>query len=105
MTDEVLLNSGYKEIEVNDIVHPFAYQVFQKTIKDEKGKKYSIYACKYIIQGKADYEYDVFFSKKSSAFRIKMYGIQAPMTIEEIEEEIENIWKNNNFSYYEKEGE
>lgn len=103
MTDEVLLNSGYKEHEVDTRFKPYADKFFQKRIKDEKGTKYFIGVNKYIIDGKDSYEYELYTEKDDMyAFRCLIYGIQAPMTIEEIEEEIENIWKNNKFSYYER---
>lgn len=103
MTDKVLLNSGYKEWEVNKLFTPHASKFFQKRIKDEEGTKYFIGVNKYIIDGKDSYEYELYTEKDGMyAFRCLIYGIQAPMTIEEIEEEIENIWKNNNFSYYER---
>lgn len=106
MTDEVLLSSGYKEWEVNKLLHPYASKFFQKRIKDEEGTKYFIGVNKYIIDEHESYEYELYTEKEDEyAFRCLIYGIETPMTIEEIEEEIENIWKNNNFSYYEKEGE
>lgn len=103
MTDKVLLNSGYKEWEVDKLFHPYASKFFQKRIKDEKGTKYFIGVNKYIIDEKESYQYELYTEKDDMyAFKCLIYGIQAPMTIEEIEEEIENIWKNNNFSYYER---
>lgn len=107
MTDKVLLNSGYKECEVDTRFKPYAEKFFQKRIKDEEGTKYFIGVNKYIIDEKESYQYELYTEKDDMyAFKCLIYGIQAPMTIEEIEEEIENIWKSNNFSYYErKEGE
>ena len=103
MTDEVLLNSGYKEWEVNKLLTLHASKFFQKRIKDEEGTKYFIGVNKYIIDGNESYEYELYTEKEDMyAFRCLIYGIEVPMTIEEIEEEIENIWKNNNFSYYER---
>ena len=106
MTDKVLLNSGYKECEVDIRFKPYAEKLFQKRIKDEEGTKYSINVYKYIIDNQEDYEFELYtFKENVYAFKCLIYCIQAPMTIEEIEEEIEKVWKNNNFSYYEKEGE
>ena len=106
MTDEVLLNSGYKECEVDTRFKPYAEKFFQKRIKDEEGTKYFIDVYKYIIDNQEDYEVELYtFKENVYDFKCLIYSVEKPLTIEEIEEEIENIWKNNNFSYYEKEGE
>ncbi len=100
MTDKVLLNSGYKEYEVPAFTL-YANRFYQKRIKDKKGTKYFIDVYEYEIQDGYDYEF-VMCTSKEEKFHVRTLIYRADlMTIEEIEEEIENIWKRCEFDYYE----
>ena len=100
MTDKVLKNSGYKEVKVNDLLFPNADKVFKKEIKDRKGRtKYYINAVKYDIVEKDFYNYVVFSKTYFGMISFRLFGISLPLTIEEIEQEIDKIWTRGDFGY------
>ena len=50
ITDKILLENGYREWEVNKLLHPSAKQFFQKRFRNEKGQtKYFISFYKYFL--------------------------------------------------------
>ena len=99
MTEKVLLQAGYKE-DIVPVVEQYANRFFQKKIKDDKGIKYYIDVYEYEISDGYDYEFKLITQKDKFWVKTTIYGIDN-MTLEEIEEEIENIWKNCKFNYYE----
>ena len=101
MTEKVLKNSGYANHEV-DMIHKYASCFYQKKITDENGIKYFIDAYGYNIKPTGlTFDYEIQFSKKGYYTNITMFCTDT-MTIEEIENEIEYLWKNNSFDYYDK---
>lgn len=99
MTDKVLLNAGYKECEV-PVVEQYANRYFQKKIKDEKGIKYFIDVYEFELNDHNDYEFILVTQKDKFWVSTKIYAIDN-MDLNEIEFEIEDIWKKCNFNYYE----
>lgn len=100
MTDKVLFNGGYKEYPVSPF-DEYVNRFFQKKIKDKKGIKYYIDVNEYELFDEYSYEFNI-STKKENFYnvRILFHAIYA-MTLEEIEEEIEKIWKSCGFDYYE----
>lgn len=100
MTDKVLLNSGYKEYQV-PTGEPYANRFFQKKVKDKKGIKYFIDVYEYEIMDSMNYEFKLVCNQDKFWVRTTLYAIDC-LTIEEVEAEIENIWKKCKFNYYER---
>ena len=98
MTEKVLINAGYKETPV-PVVEQYANRFFQKKIKDEKGIKYFIDVYEYEISDEYNYEFKLVTQKDKFWVRTTIYSIEN-MTLEEIEKEIEDIWKKCKFNYY-----
>ena len=98
MTEKVLINAGYKEEPV-PVVEQYANRFFQKKIKDEKGIKYFIDVYEYEISDEYNYEFKLVTQKDKFWVRTTIYSIEN-MTLEEIEKEIEDIWKKCKFNYY-----
>lgn len=99
MTEEILINAGYKDYEV-PIVERYANRFLQKKIKDANGIKYYIDVYEYELSSHSDYEFRLVTRKDNFWAKTIIYGIDS-MNLNEIEKEIENIWKNCKFSYYE----
>ena len=72
---------------------------FQKKVKDDKGIKYFIDVYEYEISDEYNYEFKLVTQKDKFWVRTTIYSIEN-MTIEEIEKEIEDIWKKCKFNYY-----
>ena len=98
MTEKVLINAGYKEAPV-PVVEQHANRLFQKKIKDDKGIKYFIDVYEYEISDEYNYEFKLVTQKDKFWVRTTIYSIEN-MTLEEIEKEIEDIWKKCKFNYY-----
>ena len=98
MTEKVLINAGYKEAPV-PVVEQYENRFFQKKVKDDKGIKYFIDVYEYEISDEYNYEFKLLTQKDKFWVRTTIYSIEN-MTIEEIEKEIEDIWKKCNFNYY-----
>lgn len=100
MTDKVLFNGGYTEYPVSPF-DEYVNRFFQKKIADDKGIKYFIDVREYELFGERDFEFTI-STKKEDFYnaRILIYSSKA-MTLEEIEEELEQFWDKCNFDYYE----
>ncbi len=98
MTEKVLINAGYKEAPV-PVVEQYANSFFQKKVKDDKGIKYFIDVYEYEISDEYNYEFKLVTQKDKFWVRTTIYSIEN-MTLEEIEKEIEDIWKKCKFNYY-----
>lgn len=101
MTDKVLKNSGYKKIEVNELLFPNAKECFQKKIRDNKGRiKYIITVVGFDICGTMAYKYILLCETHYGTIYVG-FDFVKPLTIEEIEQEIDKIWTRGDFNYYE----
>lgn len=102
MTDKVLKNSGYKKITVNPVLFPHGEECFTKIVRDRlKRVKYIIYVVGYIINDNIEYEYNLFCGTYYGRIHLNLNNIKLPLTIEEIEQEIDKIWTRGDFNYYE----
>lgn len=99
MTETVLLNNGYRQFEV-PAIEKYASRFFQKKIKDKKGIKYFISVYEYKFMDTLNYEFNLVTHKDKFWINTTLYSIDT-MTIEEIEQEIEDMWKKCKFNYYE----
>lgn len=99
MTEQILLNNGYKEFEIPPF-DEYVDRFFQKKIKDDKGIKYFIDVYEYEFMDSCNYEFRLTTNKDKFWVSARLYSIDN-MTLDEIEREIENIWKKCNFNYYE----
>lgn len=106
ITDEILLENGYKKF--SDGLYN-ADCLFQKRIKNEKGQtKYFIDIYKYtfkINDYKPDYEIRLVTEKEKYALNILLYATKNEMTLEEIEKEVYAIWYGLDCKYYDCEAE
>ena len=97
MTDKVLLNSGYKKAKN-------ANNMFYKPIYDRKGAhKYTIRVEKFQSEyekNDIEYHYLIMFQTYYGWISTRLL-IESPLTIEEIEQEIDKIWTRGDFKYYE----
>ena len=100
MTDKVLFNGGYKEYDV-PAGEPYANRFYQKKVKDKKGIKYYIDVYEYEIMDSNSYEFKLVCDQDKFWVRTTLYAIDN-LTLEEIEAEIEKIWKQCKFNYYER---
>lgn len=98
MTDKVLLNAGYKELDVPK-TEQYANRFFQKKIKDGNGVKYYIDVYEYELNDSYSYEFILVTQKDKFWVRTKIYAIDC-MDLDEIEFEIEDIWRKCKFNYY-----
>ena len=101
ITDEILLENGYKKF--SDSLYN-ADCLFQKRIKNEKGQtKYFIDIYKYtfkINDYKPDYEIRLVTKKEKYALNILLCATKNEMTLEEIEREVYAIWYGLDCKYY-----
>lgn len=98
MTEELLISAGYQKTKPRKYFED--EKMFQKRIVDEKGTKYFIIATGYeglINKNEWNYEIDTQFRKGEMVVNIKLFG-ELPS---DFENEIENLWKNGKFDYYE----
>lgn len=106
ITDEILLENGYKKCKDNLYN---ADCLFQKRIKNEKGQtKYFIDIYKYAFKVndyKPDYEVRLITEKEKYALNILLYATKNEMTLEEIEKEVYAIWYGLDCKYYDCEAE
>lgn len=103
ITDEILLENGYKEYR-DDLYN--ADKLFQKRIRDEKGRtKYFIDIYKYAFpfnDYKPDYEIRLVTETEKYGLNILIYATKNEMTLEEIEREVYAIWYGLGCEYYSK---
>ena len=102
ITEELLLENGYREFEVNKLFHPYADKFFQKRFRNEKGQtKYFISFYKYKHDDREDnYEIGLQLEKDRYVMNIQIFAIDEKMTIEEIEREVYAIWYGLDCKYY-----
>lgn len=102
ITEKLLLENGYRKF--NDNLYN-AECLFQKRIKDEKGKtKYFIDIYKYAFKVnnyEPDYEVRLVTEKDKYALSILIFAFKNQLTLEEIEREIYAIWYGLDCKYYE----
>lgn len=100
ITDELLLENGYKKYRDN---YYSAKCLFQKRIENEKGQtKYFIDIYKYVLKHNDNvplYEVRLVTEKEKYWLNILLYAIDN-MTLDEIEQEVQNIWFNLDCKYY-----
>lgn len=104
ITDELLLENGYKEYGPNRFVYPYSNRFFQKSCKNEKGQtKYFINFVEYGGNEKnpITYEIDLQFEKENYTINITIFALSPQMTLEEIEAEVYKIWWELDCKYYE----
>lgn len=96
ITENDLLNSGYRKFETNSI-NNWAIFLFQKKIYDRSGKnKYFINIYEWIHPGtrKKMYETDLHFTRGLDSFTFKIHSANHH-TIEDIEDISEEFWDLN----------
>lgn len=97
INEKTLLENGYKKLQ--DLVES-SDCMYQKRIIDKKGTKYYINFYKY------DQEYEVRIDSEMDIYSLEtiLYGFDSRTTsLEKIEKDVENIWKNLKCKYYEEE--
>ncbi len=102
ITDKILKSNGYKKYR--DLLYN-AKCLFQKKIVDEHGIKYFISFYKYDYnpyKNQTEYEIRVYNQAEKYRFECLWYAITYEMTVKEIEEEIEDVWKKMGSHYYER---
>ena len=101
ITDEILLNNGYKKYpdSLNN-----SECLFQKRIKNDKGQtKYFIDIYKYVFKiddYKPRYTIKLVTEKDNYGLEVTMYHIDDNMSLEEIEREVYSIWYGLDCKYY-----
>jgi len=116
MTDQDLINRGFKQFEKASF-EPYGIETkFQKRYDDEIGKRYFITVNKWrsIVDSRTgmkwppNYEYEVYFEKHDGdgkggfgekAIKILLY---AGWGIDEVEEYVQKLFETGLFEYYEK---
>lgn len=96
INEKVLLENGFKKYQ--ELVES-ADCMYQKGIMDKKGIKYYISFYKY------DQEYEVIIDSEMDIYslEITLYRFDSRTTsLEKIEKDVENIWKNLKCKYYEE---
>ena len=103
ITDELLLENGYKEYQSPNI-YTGMNRFFQKRFRNEKGQTMyfiNFYECK----SYKGYEVDLQFEKERYIINMLIFGIDGNMTLEEIEQEVYSIWYGLDCKYYDYEEE
>jgi hypothetical protein len=108
MTDEYIIEKGYKEFEPTYLNSPNVVKCFQKRFDDDKGKKYFITINKwdwtsFHRNDMVDYSYELETQiyKKNTHEPIDMTFF-AGWNVDEVEEYMEKIWSPELFDYYEE---
>ena len=110
MTDELFLESGFREFAPGPLDSRGVERCFQKRYDDEDGKKYFITVRKWSEQRHPHtgtvfpecYEYDVQLyhgEDKGDALDLKFHS---SWTLDDVEETLERIWNLGCFEYYER---
>ena len=110
ITDEVLLNAGYKQFKIGLEFHPTAETGFQKRFDDEIGKKYFITCIKYPAWEHpymketipASYEFEIQFSDKETNCPVNVLLFAGWENIESVEKRAEDFWNMGCWKYYER---
>ena len=103
ITDELLLEKGYKEYEPNIFFNPYSNRFFQKEFKNEKGQtRYFVNLVEYggDEDNEITYNVDLQFDKENYTMNITIFSLAPQIRLEEIEQEIEEIWFNLDCKYY-----
>lgn len=98
ITEQLLLENGYKEYQTPSI-HIGMDRFFQKRFRNEKGQtKYFInfYECK----SYKGYEVDLQFEKDKYMMNILLFGIDEKTTLQEIENDVNEMWCDLYCKYY-----
>ena len=100
ITDELLLENGYKEWEV-PMINRYAKRFFQKRFRNERGQtQYFIDFYKYVHSDDTiNYEVGLQFEQDKYVMNIQMFAID-DMTLKEIEQEVYTIWYELDCKYY-----
>lgn len=95
ITDDLLLENGYKEWEV-PAINKYAKKFFQKKFMNGNGQtEYFISFYKYVHKDDTvNYEVELQFTKDRYTMNITMFAIDVSMTIHSIEAEVYDIWYN-----------
>lgn len=113
LTDEFFLNRGYKKYGKTQFQSDMIMYNFQKRFDDEKGKKYFIDIHKNSHEWMREwdkkqdwytpysYEYSCQLYKKGTHDAVDML-FHSSWTIEQVEEFVENLFRNGELDYYEK---
>lgn len=103
ITDELLLEKGYKEWEV-PIINHYAKRFFQKRFRNERGQtQYFISFYKFEHSDNTiNYEVSLQFEKDKYVMNIQMFAIDENMTLKEIEQEVYAIWYGLDCKYYDE---
>lgn len=99
INEQLLVDNGYKRFE--DQIYPYSNRFYQKRVKDPYGvTKYFIncYIYEFPVEKEPRYDFEVFFEKNKLTYRITIYG---KTSLNDVETEIERLWLENNFNYYE----
>lgn len=98
ITDELLLENGYKEYNTPSIKRGWD-RFFQKRFRNEKGQtKYFINFN--VCKSYKGYEVDLQFEKDKYTMNILLFAIDKDMTLREIEHEVFAIWYGLDCKYY-----
>lgn len=101
ITDEILLENGYRKY--NDTWYN-ADRLYQKRIKDKRGTKYFINFLRYnlpVFDNEPRYDAILSSGTKDYDMEIVLFNIDK-MSIEDIENKIEEMWTKLNLEYYEE---
>ena len=99
ITEELLLSKGYKKYQEQR--HLYSDTFYQRRVKDAyEVTKYFINCYEYNFPKEKEprYEFEVFFEKNKLNYHITIYG---KTSLNDVETEIERLWLENNFNYYE----
>ena len=99
--DKLLLENGYKEYQRPNLYKGMD-KFYQKRFRDEKGRtKYFINfnECK----SYKGYEVELHFEKDKYMMNILLFGIDENMTLQEIENDVNEIWCDSSCKYYDEE--
>ena len=108
MTDEYIIEKGYKEFEPSSLKNNSISKCFQKRFDDENGKKYFITINKWDWtwthrddMPDHSYELETQLYKKDTREPIDMTFFSG-WEIDDTEEYLEKIWNTEMFDYYEE---
>ena len=110
ITDEILLNAGYKQFKpITEFYHDSDVG-FQKRFDDEVGKKYFITCIKYPEwyhpytneSFPPSYEFEIQFTDKETGCPVNVLLFAGWPDIESVEKRAEDFWNMGCWKYYER---
>ena len=109
MTDEYIIEKGYKEFKPTRFHSSDTSKCFQKRFDDDIGKKYFIDINKYnwngLIPKEAEknytYEYEVQLYRKETHDAVDM-TFHGSWELKDVEDFVKNMFKSGTLDYYEK---